>query len=558
MASTTMQDPRSTQARSAWLAGLTEVCAKITGILNMGTASFEDLPMIEERPSDNEEDIRKIYIVPLGYKLWLNTPRPVIKLNGNVLPEDGYDYSIDYLGGSIVFEGDFRPQSTDVITASATYVTGDSKTMAEVMDKLEELDNKAAKNYKGYYETLADMEAAGITGVPGDYVIIEDTNDIYVWNEKTGKYESTYKVPDLSDYYTIEETDNLLDGKENSIAPYGDTTASDAFYYGGRKTWVDLYSMVLGTALNGIVFTDDSTILETDTVVKALGKLQSQITAKVHDIVSTGAPTEATEGIVGQDYINSANGDKYHLTTITDDGKYIWEKYADVSGVLKVPGGGNAVLEGEFGEPPYEFKFEEDTSTHVNSFNGRTGAVTPQKNDYSADKVSFSSGNTGMTSTDVDSAIKELFTSVSEGKSLIASAITDMGGATTADASFSSMANAIRSTNIHQVDKITSNRQDQLNSSTGIITLDGIYPADSCIFILDFLIGSSGYFGFGSINTYDHYYKSNYKADNTSLYNIQVLDIGGYIIKFKIEGLPYGSTFRFTNIDLYYFNYIGY
>lgn len=386
MASTVMQDPRSTQARSAWIAGLTEACTKITNILNMGTSHLEDLQLVEERPT--EDDKCRIYIAPLGSKLWLQSPKPVVKLDGNIITKDYYGYSIDYLGGSVIFEDELnRPAEGSKITVTVDYISTNSEAMTAILDKLKELEEKAAKNYKGYYGTATDLEAADVTGVPGDYVIIEDVNEIWVWNAKEKKYVSTYKVPDLSPYYTKVETDDLLEQKEDFIRAHGDTNASDAFYWGGRKTWVDLYQKVRETALTGVVFTDETKILETDSILTALGKLQGQINAKIHDILGTGEPTDATVGRVGQEYINTSNGDKYHLTTITTDGKYIWEKYANVSGVLNVPGGATAKLTGNFGTPPYEFEFKEDTDTHVNSFNGRTGAVTPQSGDYTADMV---------------------------------------------------------------------------------------------------------------------------------------------------------------------------
>lgn len=85
----------------------------------------------------------------------------------------------------------------------------------------------------------------------------------------------------------------------------------------------------------------------------------------------------------------------------------------------------------------------------VSSFNGRDGAVTPQTGDYTAEMVGARSDTwtptaqevpltppSGMEATNVQGAVSELFTSVSEGKALIASAVTDMGVDTPADASF--------------------------------------------------------------------------------------------------------------------------
>lgn len=62
----------------------------------------------------------------------------------------------------------------------------------------------------------------------------------------------------------------------------------------------------------------------------------------------------------------------------------------------------------------------------------------------SASDVSFDSASTGMEAQNVQEAIQELFTSVSEGKALIASAITDKGVETEADATFETMDENIR------------------------------------------------------------------------------------------------------------------
>lgn len=77
-------------------------------------------------------------------------------------------------------------------------------------------------------------------------------------------------------------------------------------------------------------------------------------------------------------------------------------------------------------------------SPGVKSFNGRTGDVVPADGDYTAEQVSVIPP-TGMASTNVQMAVAELFQSVSEGKTLIASAVTDKGVDTAADASFQTM-----------------------------------------------------------------------------------------------------------------------
>ncbi len=75
----------------------------------------------------------------------------------------------------------------------------------------------------------------------------------------------------------------------------------------------------------------------------------------------------------------------------------------------------------------------------VASFKGRTGAVVPQAGDYTAEMVGLTPPS-GMTSTNVQEAVSELFTSVSEGKAVLAGAITDKGVSTSPTATFPAMA----------------------------------------------------------------------------------------------------------------------
>ena len=65
------------------------------------------------------------------------------------------------------------------------------------------------------------------------------------------------------------------------------------------------------------------------------------------------------------------------------------------------------------------------------------------ENPITASSVSYSNTTSGMTSGNVQNAIDELFQSVSEGKSLIAAAVTDKGVETAATDSFATMAGNI-------------------------------------------------------------------------------------------------------------------
>lgn len=364
MARTIQYDPKSTEARSPLIAGLTEACNKITGVLNMRTSTFTDVEMPELFIS--EDDRYRIYQIPFGTKLWLQVPPPVIKKNGIPITESNDGFTIDYIGGSIAFEDEFRLTEDDKITASGTYVTDSSEQLANIIASIDSVA-KTAGQYKGYYPTVEDLDAAVPEGQNGDYALIGADKSFYIWNATLLKWESTQAISDLSDYYTVAQIDNMLKEKQDNIVAQGETTESDDYYYGGRKTWQSLSAKVLGLVLTNIDLTQNEKVTATDTVLAALGKLQAQIDNNIGGLIAAGAPTEDTEGVLGQDYINSANGDKYHLVAIetAEDGskKYIWEQYANQSGIADVvttDKGAEISMTEVFGEGPYTIDFTQD------------------------------------------------------------------------------------------------------------------------------------------------------------------------------------------------------
>lgn len=94
---------------------------------------------------------------------------------------------------------------------------------------------------------------------------------------------------------------------------------------------------------------------------------------------------------------------------------------------LSIPGGGTMQMGESLGGGPYTIEVTED---------GEGGALT-------AEQVGYNNEGTGLTATNVQDAVTELFTSVSEGKAAIAAAITDKGVETAADATFQQMAGNI-------------------------------------------------------------------------------------------------------------------
>lgn len=321
-------DPMTSNAKSPIIAGLTEACNKLSSVLDMKTSTFEDLQMQEVFIS--EEDRFRIYQVPLTNKLWLMTPPPVIKKNGIAIVQGTDHFSIDFIGGSVEFEEKYVLTASDMLTASATYIVDESNKIKELVDKISTLTSDVGKN-KGAYQTLTDLTTANPNGTAGDYAIVSGEDAIYIWSVTQSGWVNSDKPVDLSAYYTKTQTDALLNEKENFISPQGVLQESDNYYFGGRKTWIDIMSKIRSCQLVGLSVGDSSLVTAADSVLTAIGKLQAQISNFKPYITGSSAPTTATEGEVGQDYINSANGDKYHLVEISTDESqntiYIWEKY---------------------------------------------------------------------------------------------------------------------------------------------------------------------------------------------------------------------------------------
>nr|DAN98209.1 MAG TPA: hypothetical protein [Caudoviricetes sp.] len=75
---------------------------------------------------------------------------------------------------------------------------------------------------------------------------------------------------------------------------------------------------------------------------------------------------------------------------------------------------------------PYTIEFDEEDNENL-----------------TASSIEYNNETSSMKATNVQSAIDELFTDVSEGKTLIATAVTDKGVETAATDSFSTMADKI-------------------------------------------------------------------------------------------------------------------
>ena len=278
-------DPRDSEVLSPLMAGFSEGLGVLSSILDLNTkqikgVTLEKLPWIN---SEGHTVIGVLYQAPANNKLWLTTPYPVIRKNGAIITESSDHFSIDPIGGGLFFEEQYALLEEDVVTVDATIVTAESATIYNILQDISDLKTKAAHD-KGYFANPAALQEAVPTGVDGDYAIVGTTDTIWMWDSDTQAWVDSHKATDLSNYYTKGETDNLLSQKEPNITVKGPDTASDNFYYGGRKQWIDLLYKVRNTALSGLDTSTAQTISATDTILAAMGKLQAQITQNSTDV----------------------------------------------------------------------------------------------------------------------------------------------------------------------------------------------------------------------------------------------------------------------------------
>lgn len=284
-------DPRDSEVLSPLMAGFSEGLGVLSSILDLNTkqikgVTLEKLPWIN---SEGHTVVGVLYQAPANNKLWLTTPYPVIRKNGVIITESSDHFSIDPIGGGLFFEEQYALLEEDVVTVDATVVTAESATIYNILQDISDLKTKAAHD-KGYFANPAALQESVPTGVDGDYAIVGTTDTIWMWDSDTQAWVDSHKATDLSNYYTKGETDNLLSQKEPNITAKGSDTASDNFYYGGRKQWIDLLYKVRNTALSGLDTSTAQTIAATDTILAAMGKLQAQITAN-----STGTSQDISD-----------------------------------------------------------------------------------------------------------------------------------------------------------------------------------------------------------------------------------------------------------------------
>ena len=294
MAKMPFYDPRDSEVLSPLMAGFSEGLGVLSEILNLNTKTIKGVALEKLTWIDSEGHtvLGMLYQAPQGNKLWLTTPYPVIRKNGTIITESADHFTIDPIGGGLFFEEQYALLEDDEVTVDATVVTPSSQALYSILQDISDLKTKAAHD-KGYYADPTSLKESVPTGADGDYAIVGTTDTIWLWDTDTQSWVDSHKVTDLSNYYTKGETDNLLSQKEPNISAKGSDTASDNFYYGGRKQWIDLLYKVRNTALSGLDTSTAQTIVATDTILAAMGKLQAQITQSSTEVSGDIAAIES-------------------------------------------------------------------------------------------------------------------------------------------------------------------------------------------------------------------------------------------------------------------------
>lgn len=248
-------------------------------------------------------------------------------------------------------------------------------------------------------------------------------------------------------------------GEGMSVTEDGTLNVDDQLPAGGQtgqvltktesgEAWQDAPDGLPEGGETGQVLTRTSTGAQWDDIPSDLpaGGTDGQILTKTADGVAwENPPDTGVTTFNGRKGEVSPGADDYSADMIKfTDGQTFQDKYD--SGQLTGPAGADGApgAAGPQGEPGKNatingvnaLTIQSGTTVSVNM----SGGVATFEFDGDAADVPFTPGSTGMTATNVQAAITELFTSASEGKALVAAAVTGKGVQTAADASYEQIA----------------------------------------------------------------------------------------------------------------------
>ena len=203
MAEIEMQDFQG-EVQSPAIAGIVEALSRISGSMDMKTEHLEKVAL-SPVPGLNASDPRRIYQAPGGSRLWLSYPEPTVYLNNAPVSSGDLQYSIDYIGGSITFNGDYKPSDSDQLSVSCTHISEGSYNSGGC-----ELKITFSAGFAGMSFTVTSSAGESYSGVvPSSlvaYVSVKNTNTEYtitaydasskphVTSVTTGQYYGQYEA----------------------------------------------------------------------------------------------------------------------------------------------------------------------------------------------------------------------------------------------------------------------------------------------------------------------------------------------------------------------------
>ena len=203
MAEIEMQD-FSGEVQSPAIAGIVEALSRISGSMDMKSEQLNKVKL-SPVPGLDASDPRRIYQAPGGSRLWLSYPEPIVYLNNAPISSADLKYTIDYIGGSITFTGDYKPSDTDQLSVSCTHISEGSYNSGGC-----ELKITFSAGFAGMKFTVTSTSGESYSGVvPSSlvaYVSVKNTNTEYtitaydasskphVTSVTTGQYYGQYEA----------------------------------------------------------------------------------------------------------------------------------------------------------------------------------------------------------------------------------------------------------------------------------------------------------------------------------------------------------------------------
>lgn len=192
------------EVQSPAIAGIVEALSRISESMDMKTERLEKV-RLSPVPGLNASDPRRIYQAPGGSRLWLSYPEPIVYLNNAPVFSGDLQYSIDYIGGSITFNGDYKPSDSDQLSVSCVHISEGSYNSGGC-----ELKILFSAGFAGMPFTVTSSAGESYSGVvPSSlvaYVSVKNTNTEYtisatdtsgsphVTSVTTGQYYGQYEV----------------------------------------------------------------------------------------------------------------------------------------------------------------------------------------------------------------------------------------------------------------------------------------------------------------------------------------------------------------------------